>query len=701
MRNNCSGVALTGLVVLALAGCGGGGGGSPSAGEGSSTGGGVVAPASVTVSGVAATGAAFTGAVVSVIDSRGVTVGQSQPVGSDGTYSIALDAAAVAPFVLVARRTDANGATETLVSVIASAAVTTANITPITTLIASRLSPSGDPAKLADELAAGQAPISAQAVADTVTEVQAILANLLNATNTATVDPLTGSFSTDGTGYDRLLDSLNISFQPTSASSTNIEITVRQEVPEGQQPTNLSFSSASSSVAPLPAIDPTTLVAEGTSVKIADFLKALTACYALPASQRATAPSTVLAPQCLDVFHDNNPALYKSNGGTVSSTGSFAGLFNANVINTVFSQGSYEFTRGNAEKDIVVAYKTTLADGSESYDTLVLRTSASDGKLRLIGNQHRFPGRVAAYQQRRNFISLGQQAYDYFSTGYTLDVANRQRPSNLGPLFNRVIVTTPTGSSLTLKPSGNASFLGLVKPDTTVTGTSFVRLRSEYVDGNASRPHPRDADPTLFFVGTDRSEADLAAAKSLGSWKFEYYLNVDDPATPQDDTVVPEVQYYKNRARALTIAELRTQGLAPMTPGLIAEIESGTEPAGGPDAGKIVFAANDPGDLSTEGDGPGWSVSAGQLPPTQITMFGRSPASGSNANFTDSIEVRSTVRKATVPCSPQSPTDDHCHNGGPGFAAGSRLTGVHLFARDVVGREFANFYALYPLNIAP
>lgn len=694
MRKNSSGWALSGLVLLALAGCGGSGSGGQATGGSSPTG--------ITVSGVAASGAAFTDAVITVIDSRGITVGRSQPVGTTGAYSITLDAAALAPFVLVATRTDANGTKQSLVSVLASASTTTANITPITTLIASRLSPSGDPSRLAEELAAGNAILSAQAVADTVTEVQAILAPLLTATGTATFNPLTGTFSTDGTGYDRLLDSVNISFLPDSATTTNIEITVKQEVADGVPPTSLSFSSTTTTVAPLPAINPATLIAEGTSARITNFLSALTACYALPANQRAVAPSTVLAAACLDVFHNNDPTLFKSNGGTVSSTGAFSGLFNANSVGSVFSQGSYEFTRANAEKDIVIGYKVRGTDGGESYDTFVLRTSNIDGKLRLIGNQHRFPGRVSAYQQRRNFISLGQEGYDYFSTGYVLDVANRQRPSNLGPVFNRVVVTTPTGAVLTLQPSGNASFLGLVKAGPVVSGTSFVRLRSEYVDGNTSRPHPRNVDTTLFFVSDpDRTEDNLAAAKSQGSWKFEYYLNFNDTTTAQDDTVVPEVQYYKNRARALTIAELRTQGLAQLTSTLVAEIQSGTEPSGVQDAGQIVFIDGDTADISTGAGGDGWTVAAGQLPPTQITVFGRSPRTGSNANFTDSVDVRSVARKAALPCSPQSVTDDHCSSGGTGYAAGSRLNGLHLFARDAAGREYANFYALYQLNIAP
>ncbi|WP_157084931.1 hypothetical protein [Hydrogenophaga palleronii] len=134
---------------------------------------------------------------------------------------------------------------------------------------------------------------------------------------------------------------------------------------------------------------------------------------------------------------------------------------------------------------------------------------------------------------------------------------------------------------------------------------------------------------------------------------------------------------------------------------MVADMRSGTEPSGVQDAGQNVFVQGDTGDIVTDNGGPGWSVGAGQLPPTQITLFGRSPRTGSNANFTDSVDVRSTARQAIVPCSVQSVTDDHCFNRGSSYAEGTRLTGLHLFARDMAGREYANFYAMYQLNVAP
>lgn len=686
-----------GAVALAatLAACGGGGGGTTS--------GGVAPPAAtVTLTGVAATGAAFTGAVITVIDSRGQTVGTSQPVGDTGGYSITLSAGAVAPFVLVATRTDANGASETLVSVVPSASTTTANITPITTLIASRLSPNGDPTQLDDALTAGTVTITPQAVADTVTEVQAILAPLLSATGTDAVNPLTGTFSTDGTGYDRLLDSLAITFIPASTSSTNIEVSVKQLSADGSQPTSVSFSSDTSTPPALPTIDAANLPAAGLSVKIANFLQALTACYAVPFEQRVNgatsgvnavtgAAADVIAPACRNVFSGNDPANFRNNGGVVgrdaSNNGAFSSLFRRAATGASFSQGAYEFTR--ADQSIVISYKNRAPDGSESYDTFVVKDDG-DGVLRLIGNQYQYGGRVAAYHQRRNFITLNQSAYDYYSTGYSIDIPNDQVSGS--PRFDRVLVTTPNGAVLTFKPSGNSSFLGLVKADSTITGTSFVRLRSEYADTTLVAPHPRDIDGTLFFVPTDRSEADLAAAKAGGTWKFDYFLAGNVGATPD------ATQYYKNRARALTIGELRTQGLAPLSPTLIGEIAAGANPIGQPRPGQLTFGANEIALIGTDGGGAGWSVASGQLPPTSITLFGTL----SGVRFTDSQTVSSTARGGTVPCSRQGGSDTHCYNNGdgtfgPGFAAGATLNGLHLFARDPAGREYANFYAMYQL----
>jgi hypothetical protein len=449
MRQTFPKLVLTwvGAAVIGLTGCGGGGGGTTTPTPES--------PATITLSGMAATGAAFVGATVQVIDSTGKVVGTSAPVGDDGTYQVTLAPGAVAPFVLIASRTSSTGEVQSLVSVVESASVTVANVTPITHLIASRLSASGDPAKLADELAAGTTTISAADVAQTVAEVKAILAPLLEATGTTDADPLQGSFVVNGEGYDRLLDSISINIVPSSASTANIEIAVKQQLPDGTQPATVSFPSGSTTVASLPAISTTTLVEAGTSVKISDFLAALTACYAVPFEDRVDGvtagvnavtgtAANVKAPACRAVFSGADPANFKNNGGVVgrnaNNGGAFASLFRRGATGAVFSQGSYEFTRGNG--DVVVGYKSRGSDGSESFDTFVLRKDEQDGKFKLIGNQYQFPGGVSAYQQHRQQLSPDQVAYSYRSTGYTVNVDNRTDGSG-NPIFDHVEVTTP------------------------------------------------------------------------------------------------------------------------------------------------------------------------------------------------------------------------------------------------------------------
>src|SRR5690606_24329830 len=102
-------VALGCAGAVILASCGGGG---------SST-----APETkeVVLTGVAATGAAFAGGVVSVLDSRGTVVGTSAPVDGSGVYSVTLEEGATPAFVLIATRASSTGEAETLVGVVESA----------------------------------------------------------------------------------------------------------------------------------------------------------------------------------------------------------------------------------------------------------------------------------------------------------------------------------------------------------------------------------------------------------------------------------------------------------------------------------------------------------------------------------------------------------------------------------------------------
>lgn len=686
---------LGGLLALTLAGCGGGGSGGDASPAPAQTPV-VEAPSAVTLAGVVATGAAFTDAVVTVTDSTGAAVGTSGTVGDDGRFSVTLSAGAKAPFVLVAERAALNGQTERLVSVAGSGTTgnATVNLTPVTTLIAALLSPSGDPDKLAGELSSGAAALTDTAVASKVSQVQTMLAPLIAATGTAGTDPLSGSFVVNGTGYDRLLDSVHVQITPASATSSNIEVSVRQQAADGVAPTAVSFSSTAATPVQLPAVDAGSLVADGTSVRIAALLSGLTACYAVPFADRvegvvgdATAvrggPADVKAPACRTLFVGADPASYLSNGARVgrdaNNAGAFSGLFRLGATGAVFSQGGYDFTRGNG--DLVVSYKVRDASGNASFDTLVVRLDAADGKLKLIGNQYAHGGSVVPYQQLRQFVTLGQSAYDYRSSGYVLNVPNATDGAGR-PLYNRVEVTTPRGNVLTLRPTTGYSYLGLVKGNATL-GTNFLRLRSAFNDAATQGDLPA-MEPSLFFSNTPFSDDEMAAIPAQAVWTYRYFLAGNTGGTPD------AVQNYKTRARALNIGELGQRRLTALTAGVVAQWQASASPT----SGVVPLPTDGPFSLGDPAAGGGWTVADGAMPATSVTLFGSHRGTG----FNDVASFGSTARTASVRCDAATAGDQHCSSATAGaFASGAVATGLHLWARDAAGREYANFYAAYKL----
>jgi len=656
--------------ILAIAGCSGGSSAPVAAAP---------APTTFTVAGTAATGAVFDNATVTIIASDGTSypVGATVLTGTDGSYTITLPLTAKPPFVVQAVRDD-----KTLVSVVAEAKSTTTNITPVTNLIASRLSTSGDPAKLAGEIndnykANKPVLFDAAALKIKVAEVVALIKPLMDAVGDST-DPLNGKFVADGTGADKVLDSLSISITPSSATTVNIEVAVKQKLPDGVDPAVIAFTNATAPAAALPTVTATDLVASGTTPLIADFLQRMTACYALAQTVRVTSAGTaaadIIAPACKDLFVGNNPASYLNNGGIVSSKQAFSYLFDSGT-GVKFDRGTYEFTRGNG--DLVIAYRATDSAASSTNNTLAVRTD-TDGKLRAIGNQYKYNGSVTAWHQLRTFIN--QPAATYYSIGYLPNVNNSVDASG-NPIFAKVVVTTPKGGTLTLQPTAGSSYLPLVK-GTTVTGTNFLRVRSVYADPANSAKNPADADTTLFFASTPLADADIAALPAQANWKFDYYL-------ASNPTVLDTTQHYKTRARAMTIAELQTQPLAKVTDADIATAQANTK-TNATTGGKYV---------PTPPTGPvtlDWVVPTGALAPTSIEVWGGATVSGIKISFNDQAPVASTARTGDISCSAASSKDTHCNAGN--YVAGG-LSDAHLWASDPLGREFSSHYAFYTITI--
>lgn len=670
----------TAFLACALAACGGGGGGGDTP----------PAPEKADIAGIAATGAPFAGAVVTLYDRNGRAV-QTADVGADGSYTFTIPADTPAPLVLEAVRDDV-----TLVSTFAETRSTRLNITPLTTVIAARLSPDGDPRSLRTD----PSQVTPERLAKEVEELVAVLQPLVDAVGNP-VDPLTGTFSADGTGHDRVLDSLSVSIRP-SGTFSNIEIAVRVA---SDDPVTLPFTSNGELPAPLPDIAPGTLPPVGIAQMIADLTTRLTACYAMPLEQRvngATSSSTnvtgtaadVVAPACRTLFVGDDPANFLNNGFRVgrdaNNNGAFAGLFRRGATGVVFDNGQLEFLRNNAEADVVFSYRSRDAAGAVTHDTLVARTAG--GTLKLVGNQYAYNARVRPWVVDREFLNQAQASY--LGVGYNVWIANQVVSGT--PVFSKVEVTAPNGEKFTFKPLAGRTELAAVRGDGSLSNSSVLMLAGRFK--SASQPGaPSDFETGFNWAAPAYTEDRIKAVPEQGTWKLEFFH--------ADAAQANVVQHHRTISRAPTLAEAALMPMADLTPQAKDEIRADTSTYGVSLFGPPSASAPNTADLSVAGGGDFWTVPAGAAAPTSISVYGRGPDPDGSGPlrgpaFDDRVTVPQSARKALITCTTLSVGDTHCDNatGVNQYAQGSTISVLELWALAPRGVEISRSPAFwYPL----
>lgn len=702
------GLAVTSAAALAVTGCGGGSGGynfpviaatpatSPAAAPGAAPApppAPAPAPATSSLTGVAATGAAFAGAHLTVVDKTGTTVCDTTTT-PQGTYVCTLPATTQAPLVITARRDD-----QVLYSVTASTTGGTANVTPLTTIVVSRLSPAGDPSQLAAAIKSAAKVVDEASIKAGVAELLVLLKPLLDVLGDK-IDPITGAFSADGTGHDRVLDSVSVSVRP-DGTAANIEITLRL-VPTGgtdTAPVSVTFRSSDATPPTLPPITTSQLPIPGVAEAIASLLSRLTACYALPLSQRVNAPNdaaavtggpaNVIAPACRTAFFGDDPANYLSGGSKVgrdiNNAGSFASLFRPAATGVVFDQGAIGFYRPNG--DVVFKYHTVDVLGNATFDTLVARPVG--GVLKLIGNQYVYSASVRPSVEDREFIN--SPAFDYVATGYNLFVANIN-DSGGNPLFAKVLVTAPDGQVYTLKPTVGNSYLGLTNSaGVLVSVTSILRLAAQYRN-SATAGNPADREASLFLAPAQLIDAQLVALRDEGVWSMEFFH--------VDPTKANVLQSYRTLTRAPTRGETLQLKFLALTPEARSTLVSLTSVSkslafGAPPSATVpnVF------DFSIGGQAA-WSVPEGSVPAINFSIYGRAPtvAGVLGARFDDGTGLASQARTAKVFCTPQSVGDPHCDTATTGvlqYAQGTNFNYMQLSSRSRDQLELFKGIALY------
>lgn len=676
-RKTFPSMALSLMTAAMLAACGGGGGSGSNGGSSPTVGGNppaTTAPGTETpaqsaakLSGIAATGAAFAGATVTVVDQTGSTVCTTQTDAS-GAYSCDLPAGTKAPLVVTAARDDM-----TLYSTTASDAGGVVNVTPLTTIIVSRLSPDGNPASLAGAIQSNPAAVSEDTVKAQVAALVEALKPLLSALGD-TLDPISGVFAANGTGHDRVLDSISVSVRP-DGTAANIEISVRSTVAaDSDAPVSISFRSDSGSLGSLPPITAEQLAPAGTSELVANLMDRLTACFALPLTQRvrtATADdknttgtaADVVAPACRTLFVGDDPANAYSNGQRVgrdsNNNGIFTGLFRAGATGVKYDRSVFQYFRSNG--DLVLTTRWTDTAGNTDYDSFIARNE--NGVLKFSGNGYAYPATVAATVQDRDYVNLPD--YNYIATGYGITIPVNALTANVA----RVLVTTPLGSNLEFRPApGNANMT--IYRNGASTFAPSIRLAAAWKNP-AKSGNPASWDVNQVFASPQYSEEQLRALPDQSAWVLEFRDGSDN---------VLATQAYRTFSRAPTLDEVRQIKFADLTPALREEIRSGSAATSA-----VIFgapSAQDPNrvDFSADGGLDGWTVPEGGIAPTTFTANG----TYNGVAFADTITFRNTARKIVLGCVPHGGADAHCDasTGVPQYTGGSRLTVFELFARN-------------------
>lgn len=364
MSSAATAIALA--AVTLVAGCGGGSDGAASGGTSTAT------PAAATLTGTAATGSALANANVVVTDSTGNSpcVETAITTSALGTYTCTLKSGETAPFFVVV--TDPTGNTAPLVSVTTTTPPAgtplTLNATPLTTAILAQLASDGNPLTLVNAKT-----VDANALKAVTANVVAQLSSVLSAIGApANYDPFATSISAAtasgvGNTADQILDVVTVSKDPATGQ-------LRLGTVDGT-PVPLATATSGDSALPAPAANVSSLPQGAQALA-----NALTACFALPASQRVlgtdfTVPATQggpkvtsMAPACQNIASDT------------SNAGGIAFLHNGYAFGQLFLGYLMSDSMTGAKFSVpeVMAFYPAGSPSSPTYDTAILNTKFVD-----------------------------------------------------------------------------------------------------------------------------------------------------------------------------------------------------------------------------------------------------------------------------------------------------------------------------------
>ncbi len=672
------GLALASALSLTLAACGGGGNGT----DGNA--------GTFKIAGTGAFGAPYpVGSKVTVTDAFGTTF-SSEVTDQSGNYEVTVDKAAKAPFVVSVSAEDL----PTLVSVSTDAQPVRINVTPITHLIAATLSPSGNPEKLADEIKTSAATVTTQTLANKKTTVMESIVKPVTDLLADITDPISGTIEI-GKGHDLVLEALKIQVQPTGSNTSTVSVTLKSSEPLDMAPIALGAGGVSSlpkwaDTAGYTAPAKSDLAGDGLPNQITALLGRMTACYALPQSERiksgGTTASDITADTCKAIFLANDPSKYKHNSYSVSNTGAFKGIFSSSVLSqsVKFSLPSFEYKvkNGNTtdaakpmDGDVIFTARWQDSEGNSGIDEHWARPDSS-GKLFLTGNLSGMDIEVSPRGEYRELLNLSGK--NFYSTGYNI-VINAKHP------YAKIVATSPKGTPITLIKRSGYDYYVIANKDGSPTTTSVIRLAGAYKDTGTSGTPRTDFAGLIWAGDQDASDQDIAAFGAQGTWRFDLYTNATD-STP----AFPDIKR-RTLQRPPTLTEIKASAWPTLVDAVKTDARSQSKDTGyislndPPSDNKIYLDAGN-------NAAPAWSVQTGAWSPTKITVLGLDP--NTNLSFNDSTNLRSTSRQAVVQCSSTGASDKHCADSQGNYAANMRI-GLFVFS----GRDLRRVQMNYAVDL--
>ncbi len=547
-------------------------------GGGGSTTAGVAAGVTNSLSGLAATGAPLSGAQIKLTCANGTT--KTTTADTAGQYSFADIEGCTAPYVVTATGM-VNGTSESFVSVHPTEVngAQNLNVTPISNAIAATLSSTGDPSNLASNIATEANNISASAIAVRTTALSSALSGMLASAGINTgFNLLTGTFSANNQGFDKVLDNLSVDVKSSGIDITNLGGVVHDDLGSlGTAPAadfsagtvtiskNTNFESGVGSI-PAQILDAT----------FADsFQSILNNCFASVAANRGNVAGLGTSCQTLQIAAD-----YKNDGRTAANE------FNGRLQNSLYDGAQFSkpsivryLSTSPTDTRALVDFNLRRTDGvPETITTVVEQSTATGGVLKLRGNQRPFLIDVSGVVQKRQQVlqrntttaklstfymtaiqfyldynvggagSTSPSAVKYMHvTGPTLPTAGtggiwlRKGPTGCDQYFT--IWRDPSGSGAAPSASAPANCAALWQLSTRAATTSdYDNYGGLFGTDLTNNPH---------FADSKLADADILNIKPGAVYKFEVFLNSNTGTSTPD-----YVFYQRLRSRPYTMGDV-------------------------------------------------------------------------------------------------------------------------------------------------